>query len=92
MNAVKIAMRVNAENSNNPKDIEYIFISFDSDNIKSYNTEKLYDMLMENSSEKIYVDNSSSYLVPIQATNGKKYIRSTPNSSMTDELMKLPRC
>lgn len=41
---------------------------------------------------KGYIYNSNAYLVPTRATNGKKYIRSTPSTDMIDELMKLPRC
>jgi hypothetical protein len=92
MNAVKIAMRKNAYSSNSPKDIVGIFIESESGDIKEFNVTQLYDLLFEDSDKKIYVKNSSSYLIPTRATNGQKYIRSMPNLSIIDELMRLPRC
>lgn len=55
MNAVKIAMRANAENSNNPKDIEYIFILFNENIIKKYDIIQLYDILIEDLDKRIYI-------------------------------------
>lgn len=92
MKAVKIAMRANSQSSNNPKDIESIFISSESGNSVRYDIKQLYDILMENPEKRIYVSNSNFYLIPMRATNGQKYIRSTPNLSIIDGLMKLPRC
>lgn len=92
MNAVKIVMRENAYSSNNPKDIVEIFIENESGDVISFGITQLYDYLSEYSDKRIHVKNSSSYLIPVRAFNGQKYIRSIPNASILDELMKLPRC
>lgn len=90
MKAIKIIMR--NINSNNPRDIQGFMLELDEGIIKQYSVEKLYNFLMENSSRKVYVGESISYLVPIRSLNGQKYIRSSINANTIDELMKLPRC
>lgn len=92
MNAVKIVMRENSYSSNNPKDIVGIFIESEAGDIIEFSITQLYDYLSEYSDKRIYVKNSSSYLIPVRAFNGQKYIRSMPNSNILDELMTLPRC
>ena len=92
MNAVKIAMRKNALGSNNPKDIKGIFVELESGEIEKFEISRLYDILFADSDKRIYVKNSSSYLIPTRAANGQKYVRSMPNLSIIDELMRLPRC
>lgn len=90
MKAIKIIMR--NINSNNPRDIQGFMLELDEGIINQYSVEKLYNYLMENSSRKVYVGESISYLVPIRSLNGQKYIRSSFNANTIDELMKLPRC
>lgn len=90
MVAVKLLMKKETGNSNNPKDIKGIAIS-NGEMCNVYSVADLYVYLKENPSIKIYVKDSNSYLIPVRATNGDMYIRSIPNSNMIDSLMKLPR-
>lgn len=92
MRAIKIIMRNDTNNSNSPKDIVGIFVESDLGNVQEYGIEKLYNLLMESSSRKIFVGNSTSYLIPLCAMNGQRYVRAIPNFNTIDELMKLPRC
>lgn len=92
MRAIKIIMRNDAKSSNSPKDIVGIFIESDFGNVQEYSIDKLYNFLIESSARKIFVGNSASYLIPLCAMNGQRYVRSVSNSNTIDELMKLPRC
>jgi hypothetical protein len=92
MRAIKIMMKNETPNSNNPKDIISLYIENESGRIEEYKIEKLYDMLIENSHRRIFVNNSMSYLIPVCSMNGQKYVRSLPNNNTLDEIMKLPRC
>ena len=80
MRAIKIIMKAETPNSNSPKDIVSLYIENDLGRIEEYKTEKLYDLLMEDSHKRIFVNNSMSY------------VRSLPNNNTIDEIMKLPRC
>ena len=91
MRAIKIMMKAETPNSNSPKDIVSLYIENDLGRIEEYKTEKLYDLLMEDSHKRIYVNNGMSYLIPVCSMNGQKYVRSLPNNTI-DEIMKLPRC
>lgn len=53
-----------------------------------YKKEAVYDLVK--SGNKIFV-NIAPYpqLVTVQSTNGEKYVRSTPNDNVTDNLLKL---
>jgi len=90
MIAVKILMKKDAVNSNSPKDIEGIGIS-NGKVCNVYAVADLFNYLKENPNIKVYVKDSNSYLIPLRATNGDKYIRSIPNSEIIDLLMNLPR-
>lgn len=90
MYAVQIKMRDGAKFSNNPKDIETIYVC-ENKNIQAFLVEDLYVYLKEMSNDKIFLKDKNHYLVPTIAANGKRYIRSTPNEGMVDGLMKLPR-
>lgn len=92
MRAIKIMMKAETPNSNSPKDIVSLYIENDLGRIEEYKTEKLYDLLMEDSHKRIFVNNSMSYLIPVCSMNGQKYVRSLQNNNTIDEIMKLPRC
>lgn len=92
MRAIKIMMKAETPNSNSPKDIVSLYIENDLGRIEEYKIEKLYDLLMEDSHKRIFVNNSMSYLIPVCSMNGQKYVRSLPNNKTIDEIMKLPRC
>lgn len=91
MKAIRIKMKENSKQSNNPKDIEGIFIDNGREFVY-YSVDELFRFLKNEPNETIYVaDDYSSYLVPVNATNGKGYIRSVPNIEMIDAIMRLPR-
>ena len=58
MRAIKIMMKAETPNSNSPKDIVSLYIENDLGRIEEYKTEKLYDLLMEDSHKRIFVNNS----------------------------------
>ena len=86
MRAIKIMMRAETPNSNSPKDIVSLYIENDLGRIE------VYDMLIEYSHNRIFINNSMAYLIPVRSMNGQKYVRSLPNNNTIDEIMKLPRC
>lgn len=91
MKAIRIKMKENAKFSNNPKQVEGIYIDNGSEQIL-YSVDEIYKLLTNEPATVIYVgDDTSAYLVPITATNGKGYIRSVPNIGMIDLIMRLPR-
>lgn len=92
MRAIKIVMRDERLNSNSPKDITRIYIETDNGSIQEFEIERLYNILMEHSNNRIYVNNTTAYLIPTCSLSGQKYVRSVPNKNTIDEIMKLPRC
>lgn len=91
MKAIRIKMQDKAKQSNNPKQVEGIYIDNGIEQI-FYSVDELYIFLINNPTAVICVgDDTSVHLVPITATNGKGYIRSLPNSGMIDAVMRLPR-
>lgn len=84
-------MKGNSKQSNNPQNIKGIYIDNGREFVY-YSVDELFSFLKNEPSERIYVaDDCSSFLVPVNATNGKGYIRSMPNIGMIDAIMKLPR-
>lgn len=91
MKAIRIKMKENSKQSNNPKDIDGIYIDNGRKSVY-YSVDELFRLLKNEPSETIYVaDDYLSHLIPVNATNGKGYIRSVPNTGMIDALMRLPR-
>lgn len=91
MKAIRIKMKEDSNRSNNPKEIEGIYIDNGNEQI-FYPVDELYKLLKNDPATIIYVgDDHSSHLIPIIATNGLGYIRSTPNLGMIDAVMRLPR-
>lgn len=90
MVAVKLLMRDNALDSNNPKDIKGIGIS-NGKSCNIYDVADLYCYLKNDPNIVVAVQGTNSHLVPVRATNGEMYIRSEPNEKMIDSLMNLPR-
>ena len=88
MRVIKILMKAETLNSNSPKDIVSFYIENDLGRIEEYKTEKVYDLLMEDSHKLIFVNKSMSYLIPVCSMTGQKYIRSLPNNNTIDDIMK----
>ena len=90
MLAVGLVMKKGLEKSNNPRDI--IDIEILNGNIcKRLSVPIVYKFLKDNPSVRIGVKGSNAYLVPTESINGVGYIRSEPNLSTVDSLMRLPR-
>lgn len=86
MTVTKIKMRKGKDYSWNPLDIEGVYFE------KKYATiESVYDYLKVHE-DKIFLSGFHNvYLVGMLSSDGRKYIRSMPNSSFVDNLFKLPK-
>lgn len=90
MLAVSLVMKKGMEKSNNPRDI--IGIEILNGNIcKKVSVPIVYKFLKDNPNVRIGIKGSNAYLVPAESINGAGYIRSEPNLSTVDSLMRLPR-
>lgn len=90
MYAKKIKMQQGCANSNNTQEIAEIYID-GCDNPGFFQKATLHDYLIKNpNSIKV---NISPYpnLVPATSSRGEKYVRSEPNDTQYDNLLKLPR-
>ena len=90
MYATKIHMYTGCQYSNTLTDIDTIFLEGDGTN-QFYKKSDLYDHLKKNPNSiqvKIY---PYPYLIPALSSRGEKYVRSSPNDSPNDNLLKLPR-
>lgn len=90
MKATKIRMRYGCQYSNNVLEIDSVYIA-DCSYPGFYKKEALHDYLKEHPGS-IYVDRYPyPQLVPAVSVNDEKYIRSEPNDTERDNLLKLPR-
>ncbi len=86
MQVNKIKMRQGRLCSYNPLDIQGVYI----DNIY-HDVGDVYDYIIK-TGEKIYVgDSCEVHLIGVIALNGKRYLRTAPNKTFVDDLLKLPR-
>ena len=90
MKATKIKMKPGCSNSYNTTEIADVYIEGCS-NPGYYSKETLYNHLKTNPNS-IYV-NISPYpdLVPALSSRNEKYVRSEPNDTPLDNLLRLPR-
>ena len=90
MKITKIHMRHGCEYSDNVLEIESVYIP-DCVNPKFYSKEDVHDYLKKHPGT-IYVDRYPyPNVIPAVSQNGEKYIRSEPNDTTNDNLLKLPR-
>ena len=90
MYATKIKMKTYCKASMNLTEIEEIYITGNALN-GYYKKEYLYTYLqMYPDSIKVNIYPYPN-LVPAQSKYGEKYVRSQPNDTQTDNLLKLPR-
>lgn len=90
MYAKKIRMQVGCSNSNNTQEIAEIYID-GCENPGFFPKATLHDYLKTHpNSIKVYI---SPYpcVVPAVSYRGEKYVRSEPNDTPNDNLLKLPR-
>lgn len=90
MYAKKIKMQVGCSHSNNTQEIAEIYVD-GCNNPGFFKKATLYDYLIE-SPNSIKV-NLPPYpiLIPATSSRGEKYVRSEPNDTPNDNLLKLPR-
>lgn len=90
MLAVSLVMKKGLEKSNNPRDV--IGIEILNGNIcKKLSVSTIYKFLKNNPDVQIGIKGCNAYLVTAESINGVGYIRSAPNLSTVDSLMRLPR-
>lgn len=90
MYATKIKMKPWCLNSQNPLEIESIFIEGANPEV-FYPKDVIHDFLKQNPNTIRVKLNSQPFLIPALSIYGEKYVKSTPNDSLLDNLMNLPR-
>lgn len=90
MKATKIKMKSNCGKSNNLLEIDQIYIE-ECDKPGFYDKSGVYDCLVK-SPNSIYV-NISPYpkCIPAISNTGEKYVKSSPDNTIYDNLLNLPR-
>ena len=91
MYAKKIKMQYGCENSSNIQEIAEIYV--DGCNNPGFFTKAiLHDHLVNTpNSIKVNIGPYYPYLIPATSSRGEKYVRSEPNDTPHDNLLKLPR-
>ena len=90
MKATMIKMKPGCGSSNNLVEIDEIYLS-GSSNDGFYKKAVVHDHLLGNPGS-IQVDiNPYSNCIPATSVNSEKYVKSTPDSTQRDNLLKLPR-
>lgn len=90
MKATKIKIKSGCANSWKTTEIDQIYIE-GCTNPGFFKKADLYDYLKENPNS-IYVDIAPyPNLIPASSSNYEKYVRSEPNDTPSDNLLKLPR-
>lgn len=90
MYAKKIKMQAGCAYSNNTQEIAEIYLD-GCDNPGFFPKATLHDYLNKNpNSIKVYIA-PYPYVVPATSSRGEKYVRSEPNDTPNDNLLKLPR-
>jgi len=90
MYATKIHMNTGCQNSNTLTDIDTIFLEGDGTN-QFYEKAALYDHLKQHPNSIQVKIHPYPYLIPALSSRDEKYVRSSPNDSPNDNLLKLPR-
>ena len=90
MKITKIHMKDGCRYSNNVCEIDSLFI-IDCVNPGFYKKDVVYDYVKKHPGS-IYVDRFPyPDIIPVVSVYGEKYVRSEPNDSINDNLLKLPR-
>jgi len=91
MYAKKIKMQQGCSSSYNTQEIAEIYID-GCDKPGFYPRATLHDYLVKNpNSIKVSIPPNYPYLLPATSVNDVKYVRSEPNDTTHDNLLKLPR-
>lgn len=88
--ATKIKMHSGKEQSNSLTEIESIYLTgVNKDGF--YKKENVHDFIVKNPKNPIYVNIEPNPKLIAAIINGRKYVRSEPNETPEDNLLKLPR-
>lgn len=91
LKATAIQMREGQNDTDDVKEIDSIHIQGSTSSKGWRKKEELYDFLRDHPNNKIYVD-IDPHPELIKAKHGEqKYVRSSPNDTEDDNLLKLPR-
>jgi hypothetical protein len=91
MYAKKIKMQQGCSSSSNTQEIAEIYVD-GCNNPGFFPKATLHDYLVKNpSSISVYIAPNYPYLLPATSVNSVKYVRSEPNDTLHDNLLKLPR-
>ena len=88
--ATKIKMCSGCEDSNKCIEIDSIYLT-GSDTNQLYKKATLYDHLKKHPDSIKVKDSFGPYLIPSLSSKDEKYVRSEPNDTTEDNLLKLPR-
>lgn len=91
MTATKIKMKPGCDYSTKTTEISEIYIE-GCDNPGFFPKSAIYDYLKSNSGSIQVNIYPYPNLIPALSSNGEKYVRSEPNDTPNDNLLKLPRC
>lgn len=91
MKATKIKMKTGCEHSAKTTEISEIYIE-ECNNPGFFSKSSIYDYLKSNPNSIQVNINPYPNLCPALSSNGEKYVRSEPNDTPNDNLLKLPRC
>lgn len=89
--ATKIRMKKGCNTSNSCEEISQIFLS--GCKVPGFYGKAAVHDFIKTHPRSIKVDlNPYPYLMPAISSRGEKYVRSEPNDTPNDNLLKLPRC
>lgn len=88
MLATKIKMKYGCENSMKCEEIEQIYLTGYE---KFFYKSVVYDLVKQYPNTIKVKDNYGPYVIPAISRNLEKYVRSAPNDTIYDNLLKLPR-
>lgn len=90
MYAKKIKMQAGCSHSNNTQEIAEIYID-GCNNPGFFPKSTLHDYIIKNPNSIKVNLSPYPFLVPATSSRGEKYVRSEPNDTPNDNLLKLPR-
>jgi hypothetical protein len=90
MYATKIRMKRNCQTSTRAQEIADIYVD-GCDSPGFFSKEALYDYLVKNPRSIKVGISPYPFLLPAISSSGEKYVRSEPNDTPKDNLLKLPR-
>ncbi len=88
--ATRIHMNDGCQNSNCLTDIDTIYLEGDGNN-QFYKKGVIHDYLKTNPNTIRVNISPYPYVIPAISSKGEKYVRSEPNDTIYDNLLKLPR-